>query len=184
MLAGMLTGDRAWLREPVVPIVGLVVEPQEAVPVEEAKISAGALIRCGDRYLLCHSTGVERKSSWSIPKGMMEAGETPEAAAVREIEEETGLKVEIEGEPYCSFAMGKGDRRKTVVVFLVDLPQLPPREALHCKSLIEDDAASEKVRGLPEMDDFRWVTWEEARNLAFASQRVAIFDAPEPPRRE
>jgi len=29
---------------------------------------------------------------WSLPKGHLEAGETPEAAAVREVEEETGIR--------------------------------------------------------------------------------------------
>jgi len=36
---------------------------------------------------------VERKryNDWSLPKGHLEPGETPEAAALREIEEETGI---------------------------------------------------------------------------------------------
>lgn len=32
---------------------------------------------------------------WSLPKGHVEAGETPEMAAVREVKEETGLDSEI-----------------------------------------------------------------------------------------
>jgi len=32
---------------------------------------------------------------WSLPKGHIEAGETPEQAAIREVQEETGIKSEI-----------------------------------------------------------------------------------------
>jgi 8-oxo-dGTP pyrophosphatase MutT (NUDIX family) len=34
----------------------------------------------------------ERRGSWDMPKGKIDAGETPEAAALREVEEETGLQ--------------------------------------------------------------------------------------------
>ena len=34
---------------------------------------------------------------WSLPKGHVEAGESPEQAAVREVEEETGIRGRILG---------------------------------------------------------------------------------------
>lgn len=33
-----------------------------------------------------------RRGKWDLPKGKMEEGETPEECAIREVEEETGLK--------------------------------------------------------------------------------------------
>lgn len=35
---------------------------------------------------------IHRRGSWDLPKGKIDAGETPEQAAVREVQEETGLQ--------------------------------------------------------------------------------------------
>lgn len=39
-----------------------------------------------------------RRGSWDLPKGKIDPGETPEQAAVREVEEETGIREIILGE--------------------------------------------------------------------------------------
>jgi 8-oxo-dGTP pyrophosphatase MutT (NUDIX family) len=54
-------------------------------------LSAGGVVfrRDGDRplvLLLKHGSG-----KWMLPKGTIEAGETPEAVALREVREETGI---------------------------------------------------------------------------------------------
>lgn len=36
-----------------------------------------------------------KPASWDFPKGLIEKGEKPEAAAMRECEEETGLKIDL-----------------------------------------------------------------------------------------
>jgi 8-oxo-dGTP pyrophosphatase MutT (NUDIX family) len=43
---------------------------------------------------------LEGAEVWTFPKGHLEAGETPEAAALREVAEETGFCCEITGELY------------------------------------------------------------------------------------
>src|SRR5258705_12444126 len=65
-------------------------------------ISAGLLVRARFahdgvvRYLLVHHSGsYNRYSPWSIPKGVVEPGESIEEGAVRETREETGVEARI-----------------------------------------------------------------------------------------
>jgi ADP-ribose pyrophosphatase YjhB (NUDIX family) len=66
-------------------------------PVAPAPIPcAGAVIRDGDgRLLLVQRGSAPSAGLWSVPGGRIEAGETPEQAAAREVREETGLQVEV-----------------------------------------------------------------------------------------
>jgi 8-oxo-dGTP diphosphatase len=56
-------------------------------------IAADVIAEIGDRIVL-----IERKNfppGWAIPGGFVDVGETVEAAAVRELREETSLEVEL-----------------------------------------------------------------------------------------
>ncbi len=65
----------------------------------------------GVEVLLVHRP---RYDDWTLPKGKLEPGETHEEAAVREVEEETGLRCELGRElPSTSYHDSKG-RPKTV----------------------------------------------------------------------
>jgi membrane-associated phospholipid phosphatase len=60
--------------------------------------AAGAIISrtgvCGREYLLVYR---KFQNDYSFPKGKIEIGETPKMAAIREVEEETGYIVNIDG---------------------------------------------------------------------------------------
>jgi predicted NUDIX family NTP pyrophosphohydrolase len=62
--------------------------------------SAGCLVfretERGVEFLLVHPKGASfRKRLFGIPKGLLEEGESPQETALRETQEETGLKVRI-----------------------------------------------------------------------------------------
>jgi 8-oxo-(d)GTP phosphatase len=53
-----------------------------------------------------------RRADWSLPKGKLDPGELHRDAAVREVEEETGVLAEpLEELPALSYVLGNGDRK-------------------------------------------------------------------------
>jgi predicted NUDIX family NTP pyrophosphohydrolase len=91
-----------------------------------SQVSAGCLVRATfdgvARYLIVHPSGnYNRRAPYSIPKGIVAAGERPEEAAVRETREETGIP--------CRIVATLGEiryrkTRKTVIAFLAE-PLVP-----------------------------------------------------------
>lgn len=57
---------------------------------DDGACGVGALVIDGDRGLF-----VREDSTWLLPGGRLEPGETPEAGACREVREETGIDIEI-----------------------------------------------------------------------------------------
>jgi len=115
-------------------------------------LAAGAVIarRAGDDWLLLV---LRAYRNWDFPKGVVEAGEEPFAAARREVTEETGL-TDLEfplGEEHCDtlpYAGGKIAR-----YFLAETTEENVRLP------ISDEL------GRPEHDEWRWVSFDEAEDL-------------------
>ncbi|WP_281172747.1 NUDIX hydrolase [Jiangella gansuensis] len=94
---------------------------------------------------------------WVLPKGHVEAGETPEQAAVREVWEETGLQSKVVtavGDIDYWFVAGNRRIHKTVHHFLLEATG---------GSLSTDDV---------EVSDVAWVPLDElAERMRYASER-------------
>ena len=67
-------------------------------------------------YLVVEASTV--RGLWVLPKGHIEPGETPEAAAVREVEEEAGVRARIVGSAGESEYVANG-RRVLTIFFLM-----------------------------------------------------------------
>lgn len=60
-------------------------------------VGVGGLIHREGAILLIKRRFDPNKGRWSLPGGLLEIGEDPEEAAKREVTEELGLSVEVEG---------------------------------------------------------------------------------------
>jgi len=135
------------------------------------------IVNKNGRLLICHPTNLPL-TVWSIPKGKLEENETYLQAALRETHEETDINfVELPNNfvfHYLGSTVYKS-RRKALISFSVYEDEMNPRTGLtfekfelKCNSMVED-------KNFPENDDFRWSSFDEARELLHESQ-VANLD--------
>jgi len=77
------------------------------------RVAVGAVVFKADRVLLVQRAKAPAKGQWAIPGGSVILGETLQAAAEREIMEETGVSVKA-GEPIYTFDVIERDPAGTV----------------------------------------------------------------------
>lgn len=84
--------------------------------------SAGGVVLREGTVLLIRTRDLRGRTVWTFPKGKLDAGETSQQAAVREVEEETGWRCRIERElPKSEYWFQRAGQRvkKTVRWFLM-----------------------------------------------------------------
>jgi 8-oxo-dGTP diphosphatase len=87
----------------------------------EVKASGGVVRREGADGLEIAVVHRPQYDDWSLPKGKLDAGETWEEAALREVEEEIGLRCTLGEElPHVEYQDRKG-REKVVRYWLMDV---------------------------------------------------------------
>jgi len=135
-------------------------------PVIKRQISSGGVIfrKSGSRIevALIMSRG---KKTWSLPKGLIDKNETPEATALREVREESGLHGEIvEKIGHISYWYSLDEERvkvnKTVHFFLLNYIDGDTRDHDH------------------EVDEARWFAIDEAiERLSYRSEQQMVQKA-------
>ena len=140
------------------PGSGLPSEPNR--PDGVVRAAGGLVVRnAGDslEVLLVHRP---RYDDWTFPKGKAEPGESDEACALREVEEETTLRCTLGPElPATSYIDSKG-RPKRVRWWLME-------------------AVAGQAAASHEVDEVRWTDADEAaRLLTYARDRVLLAALP------
>jgi 8-oxo-dGTP diphosphatase len=119
---------------------------------EEIRAAGGVVVHEG-RIAVVHRP---RYDDWSLPKGKLDPGETWEQAALREIQEECGLRCRLEDELEAVHYTVRG-RPKTVRWWRM--------------SVLEDLGVDPD----DEVDELRWVTPAEALDLLDYEQDMRLI---------
>lgn len=143
-----------------------------------ARYSAGILLYrfVGERatVLLVHPGGpFWRKKdlgAWSIPKGEIDEGESPESAALREFEEETGVRPRGSLVPLGDSVQAGGKR---VIAFALE-GDLDPVRIESATFQLEWPPKSGRQESFPEVDRAEWFTFEAAREKVNKGQIVFL----------
>lgn len=91
------------------------------------------------RVLICNEDGEMLLTrtwfghqKWSLPGGGIKRNETPAEAAVREVHEETGIRLAMEDlHELGTFPYPDEHRKYTIACYKVDMPKRPPKLAHH-----------------------------------------------------
>jgi predicted NUDIX family NTP pyrophosphohydrolase len=145
-------------------------------------LSAGILlfrVRGGETEVLLIKPGGpywrnKHAGAWMIPKGMVEPGEAPAEAALREFEEETGTRLTTVPFPLATVRQAGG---KLVQASAVE-GNLDPEAVRSIEFELEWPPRSGRRERFPECEQARWMSLAEARNLMLPSQ-LPLLDALE-----
>ena len=143
-----------------------------------ATLSAGILLYRrgggGTEVLLTHPGGPFWRNrddgAWMIPKGGVEPGEEPAAAAIREFEEELGTRPRGELSPLGRIRQKGG---KWVEAFAME-GDFDRRSLKSNEFQVELPPGSGRFRSFPEVDDARWFSLAEAEAKILPSQRPLL----------
>ena len=141
------------------------------------KTSAGLLLyrfkKEVPEFFLVHPGGPFWKNkdigSWSIPKGEVEENEDYLPAAIREMEEETGITISISKEKFIPLQKVKQNPGKIIFAWAAEADFEPSKIKSNLFEM-EWPPKSGKKQSFPEVDKAGWFSFEEARKRILPGQ--------------
>jgi 8-oxo-dGTP diphosphatase len=115
------------------------------------RAGGGVVVRAG-RVLVVHRPEYD---DWSLPKGKLEPGESWEEGALREVEEETGLRCELGEEVGRTYYSDRQGRDKEVRYYLMTA---------------DGDPVAQN-----EVDEVRWVPLEDAATVLSYERDIDVL---------
>jgi 8-oxo-dGTP diphosphatase len=148
-------------------LAGLGWTPGQPVPAL-TRLAAYGVIRRQSRLLLCRvAAGNLGEGRWTLPGGGLEFGEAPDAAAIREVEEETGLLGQIAGEPAIHSDSGSWPFSGGPVSY----------HTIRFVYPMEIVGGSERAEAQGSTDAFGWFTNEELAGLSLGDLVERVLSA-------
>lgn len=131
------------------------------------KVSSGVLFIKDKKVLLGHGVYLNR---WDIPKGQSERNEKEFLdTAIRECREEIGF--DIFAEDLMPLGVKKYNDNKDLVIYLYTGKEYP--DVNSCKSIMTKGPKGEEI---PEMDDFKYVPFEQLKDYCHKDLYVILKD--------
>ncbi len=121
-------------------------------------LTVDTLIEDNGRVLLIQRKGEPFDGKWALPGGFVEYGETVEHAAVREVKEEVGINVELEG-----------------LLGVYSDPDRDPRGHVVSVVFIGKKKGG-KERKSSEIRDFMWALLDKTDKIEFAFDHATIIE--------
>ena len=116
----------------------------------------------------------KQERAWSIPKGLVDDGESPRDAARREFIEEIGSPAP--DRDYVELGEYRYSSGKMLTVFAADGTGFDPAEVRSETFEMEWPPRSGRMQSFPEIDRAEWVPLERARELLVAAQTPMLDD--------
>jgi predicted NUDIX family NTP pyrophosphohydrolase len=110
------------------------------------------------------------QGAWQIPKGAIEPGEEPIEAAMRELHEELGVRLDESPRALCAVRQAGGKR---VEVFAIER-DWDVKALLSNEISIEWPPKSGRVIDIPEVAEAKWMSLPDAETAMLPSQLPAL----------
>jgi mutator protein MutT len=134
--------------------------PKREYP-EQPLVAVSAVIRKNNSLLLVKREYEPAKGRWSIPGGLVDLGEKVRDAIVREVEEETGLNIEVGN-----------------LIDVIDNIEYDKRDTLRFHYIIISflvEPLGGRLRGSKEASEVKWFTFKEVEHLQITNTAKRLF---------